>query len=146
MTARLINAITLISVAFAILVFIISYANFPDDVLIYMNSLGEPQVYITRDTLFYSLLAIAVIFNGAWMMARKVLLNSNKDFDNTIIGLGISQFLFNLFFATSIYFVNILNSRENFNYSNFGLFVYITGIALILSLIYTGLVRTVLKK
>ena len=131
---------------FAFLIFLISYANYPDDVLIYINAQGEPLQYIAKDMLFYSALAFAIIINSAFLGLHSILKKVNSELQLTLSGLSLSQLFFNLFFATSLYFVNILNSRENFDYSNFGYLIYVTGTLFLLGVIFTLVARVVLKK
>ena len=146
MTARLLNALAWASLIFTFLVVILSYANFPDDVLIYIKANGEPSLYLGKDTVFYSILAITVVFNLGWLGLGGIVKRTTPELEVTLGGLSVTRIGFNLFFATTIYFINILNSRENFDYSNFGYLIYITGALLIATLIYTAVARFVLKK
>ena len=146
MINRLINALAWVSLILAFTVFIVSYANFPEEVLVYINSAGEPVSYIGRNSLFYTGLFVAVIFNAAWLAFGGLLKNSTTDFSLTVSGVGITQITFNVFFASVIYFINLLNSRENFDYSNFGTIILVTGSLLIGALIFTVFARLILKK
>lgn len=146
MIDRLINALAWVSLGFAILVFIISYANFPEEVLVYIESTGAPILYVPKDTLFYLFLLVAILFNGGWLALKGVVNRTTPEYTQTVISLSVVQIFSNLFMATAIYFVNLLNSRENLDYSNFGLFIYVTGGLLIASLIFTLFTRFVLKK
>ena len=145
MITKFFTALSWISLILALIVFIISYASYPDDVLVYINSLGEPQLYLDRNSLFYGLLAIIIIFNLGWLTLGGIVKKSNPDQDLTPIGISLSQIFFNSFFATSVYFISILNSRENFNYSNFGYLIYVTGGLLIAALIFTVITRFLRK-
>jgi hypothetical protein len=124
----------------------VSYANFPDDVLVYINHAGEPQQYLAKDFLFYLLLAFFIAINAVLRTVKKMLSGQSGETVWSEAGSGAGQIFFNLFFASSVYFINILNSRENFNYSNFGYMIYVTGILLALALLFTGFARFVLKK
>lgn len=146
MTNKLLNALAWISLILAFFVFILSYANFPDEVLTYINANGEPELYLARDSFFYSFLALVVVINAIWMAARGVVSRTTPEMQQTIAGISLSQIFFNMFFATSVYFINILNSRENFNYSNFGYLIYVTGGLLIVAIIYTLVARLIIKK
>ena len=146
MVVRVLDALAWVSLILAFFVFIISYASFPDEVLVYIKASGEPALYLERDILFYSLLALAIIFNGGWLAMGGIIKKTTPGLTNTIAGLSLTQISFNFFFATSIYFVNLLNSRENFDYSNFGYLIYVTGGLLIAALIYTVFTRLILKK
>lgn len=146
MIIRLLNALAWASLIFSFLVFIICYANFPDEVLVYIKTSGEPVLFLGKDVVFYSILAITVIFNLGWLVLSGIVKRTTPNLESTIGGLSVTQIGFNLFFATSVYFINILNSRENFDYSNFGLLIYITGGFLIGAILYTAVARFILKK
>jgi len=79
-------------------------------------------------------------------MLGGIVKTSGSNSQLTQIGISLSQIFFNLFFATSIYFINILNSRENFNYSNFGYLIYVTGGLLLIALLFTIFSRFIRKK
>ena len=146
MAVRFFSALGLLSMIIAFLIFLVSYASFPDDVLVYINSLGEPQSYFSKDTLFYILVAFLIIVNATFIGLKSILNRNSLSLEMTEAGVFISQIFFNLFFASSVYFINILNSRENFNYSNFGYLIYVTGILLFAAIVYTVFTRYVLKK
>jgi hypothetical protein len=114
--------------------------------LIYINAKGQSVQYLEPDLLFYALLSVAILFNGGWLALGGVLRRTSPDLEYTINGVSLIQIAFNLFFGTAVYFINVLNSRENFDYSNFGLLIYITGGLLIAALVYTLVSRLVLKK
>ena len=131
---------------FAFFVLLFSYANYPEDVLVYVDSTGEPITYLSKGSIFYISLAFIVLINATLMGLRRMLKNQDAEMELTQVGLGISQIFFNLFFASSVYFISILNSRENFNYSNFGYLIYVSGILLLISILFTVFTRLVLKK
>ena len=146
MAARFFNALGGIIMIFAFFVLLLSYANYPEDVLVYLDSVGEPLTYLSKETIFYISLAFIVLINATIMGLRRILRNQEAELELSQIGLGITQIFFNFFFASSVYFISILNSRENFNYSNFGYLIYVSGILLLLSILYTIFTRLVLKK
>ena len=146
MVARFFSALGGIVMIFAFFVLLFSYANYPEEVLVYIDSVGEPLTYISKSTIFYIALAFIVVINATLMALRRILKNQDEEMALTQAGLGVSQIFFNLFFASSVYFISILNSRENFNYSNFGYMIYVTGILLLLSILFTVFTRLVLKK
>ena len=146
MAARFFSALGGITIIFSFLVLLISYANYPDDVLVYVDSVGEPVTYLSKNSIFYISLAFIVLINGTLIGLRRILKNQDAEMELTQAGLGITQIFFNLFFASSVYFISILNSRENFNYSNFGYLIYVSGILLLLSVLITVFIRLVLKK
>lgn len=146
MTARFFSALGGITTIFSFIVLLFSYANYPEDVLVYVDSVGEPLAYISKNILFYISLAFIVLINVTLIGLRRILKNQVAEMELTQAGLGITQIFFNLFFASSVYFISILNSRENFNYSNFGYLIYVSGILLLLAALITVFVRLVLKK
>ena len=131
---------------FAFFVLLFSYANYPENVLVYVDSTGEPITYLSKGSIFYISLAFIVLINATLMGLRRMLKNQDAEMELSQVGLGISQIFFNLFFASSVYFISILNSRENFNYSNFGYLIYVSGILLLISILFTVFTRFVLKK
>jgi len=146
MAVRFFSALGLFSTIVAFLIFLISYASFPEDVLVYVNNLGEPASYLSKDTMFYLLVAFLIITNAAFIGLKSIIRKNDLTLENTEAGVHVSQIFFNLFFASSVYFINILNSRENFDYSNFGYMIYVTGILLLLAIVFTLISGFVLKK
>ena len=146
MAARFFGALGSIIMIFAFLVLLFSYANYPEDVFVYVDGTGEPITYLSKGSIFYISLAFIVLINATLMGLRRMLKNQDAEMELTQVGLGISQIFFNLFFASSVYFISILNSRENFNYSNFGYLIYVSGILLLISILFTVFTRLVLKK
>ena len=111
-----------------------------------MDNSGEPLTYLSKSSIFYIALAFIVLVNIAITGLGRILKNQDNKMELTQSGLGISQIFFNLFLASSVYFISILNSQENFNYSNFGYMIYVTGILLLLSILFSAFTRLVLKK
>ena len=146
MAVRFFSALGGLTTLFSFIVLLISYANYPEEVLVYVNSLGEPITYLSKSLIFYIALAFIVLTNVTLIGLRRILINQDADMVLSPSGLGITQIFFNLFFGSSVYFISILNSRENFNYSNFGYLIYVTGILLLLAVLFTLYSRLVLKK
>jgi len=143
MAARFFGALGALATIFSFFVLIISYANYPEDVLVYINNSGDPVTYLSKSSMFYIALAFYIIINATLLGLRKIQDDEKNMFQ---VGLGVTQIFFNMFFSSSVYFINILNSRENFNYSNFGYLIYVTGVLLMVSILITAFVRIVLKK
>jgi len=146
MAVRFLGALAWIFMFISAFVFLISYAGFPEEVMVYLNELGEPPFYLSKNLMFYLTAAFAIAFNVALMVLNSILAKQNSNTELTQAGVSISQIFFNLFFSTSIYFINILNSRENFDYSNFGYQIYVTGFLLAASVVFVVYARLVLKK
>ena len=129
----------------AFVIFLLSYAGFPDDVLVYINEKGEPLQYVSKNLFFYLLLALQVVVNAAFLILNGILRKA-EEYRMTQMGVSSVQIFYNMFFAASVYLINILNSRENFNYSNFGYLIYVTGGLMVIALVYTIISRFILKK
>ena len=146
MAVRFISALAWIFFIIAFLVVLVSYANFPNDVLLSVDATGEPIAYLSKDILFYLVIAFLIVFNMALRLLKKMLAKGSGDQELTMLGVSLSQLFTNMFLATSIYFINILNSRENFNFSNFGYLIYVTGTLLLVAVLFTLVAKLVLKK
>lgn len=146
MINRLIYALAWVSLILAFAVFIISYANFPEEVLIYINQAGDPVMYLGRDALFYTGLLIAILFNGTWIASGGIIKKTSPSLKLTLTGIGVTQIAFNVFFASAVYFINLLNSRENLDYSNFGTIIMVTGTLLVMAMLFTVVARLIIKK
>ena len=143
MVARFFGALGALATIFSFMVLMLSYANFPDEVLVYVNNVGEPMSYLSKNSIFYIALAFYILINATLLGLKKIQKGEREVFQ---AGLGVTQIFFNLLFSSSIYFIKILNSRENFDYSNFGYLIYITGTILIISILVTAFIRVVLNK
>lgn len=146
MAVRFFGALAWIFMFISAFVFLIAYAGFPEEVMVYLNELGEPPFYISKNMMFYLTAAFAMAINMTLMVFKWILAKEPGPTELTQSGVSISQIFFNLFFSTSIYFINILNSRENFDYSNFGYQIYVTGFLLAASVVFVLYSRLVLKK
>jgi hypothetical protein len=146
MIARFFSALGGIATIFAFFVLLISYANYPDEVLVNVDNAGEPLTYLSKGSIFYISLAFFILTNITLIGLRRILKNQTTELLLSRAGLGITQIFFNLFLATSVYFIAILNSHENFNYSNFGYLIYVTAALFMLAIIFTIVTRFILKK
>ena len=63
MAARFFNALGGIIMIFAFFVLLLSYANYPAEVLVYVDSIGEPLTYLSKGSIFYISLAFIVPFH-----------------------------------------------------------------------------------
>jgi len=146
MIARFFSALGWISMIFSFFILLVSYANYPEEVLVYTDSAGEPLSYLSRGSIFYISLALFGLINFSLVVLRRIFKREDEEKELAQAGLGLTQIFANLFFASSMYFISILNSRENFDYSNFGYMIYLTGTLLTLSVIFTVYSRFILKK
>jgi uncharacterized membrane protein len=146
MTVRFISALAWIFFITTFFTILVSYANFPNEVLVSVNASGEPLAYLGKDLIFYLVVAFLIVFNMSLRLLKGMLAKGNDTIELTLIGVSLSQLFTNMFLATAVYFINILNSRENFNYSNFGYLIYVTGTLLAGAILFTLVARFILKK
>ena len=146
MVVRFFSGLGWIFFLFAFVAMILAYANFPDEVLVYINTNGEPVTYLPKGGLFYLLLAFVMLMNIAVLAVKRTMLSKKQEMVWTLSGLHLSQIFYNLFFASSVYFIAILNSSDVLDYSNFGFLVYVTGAFFTVALIYTLAAGLIVKK
>lgn len=145
MTFKITNAIRIITIIALVVVFFISYAGLPEQVLVLLDEKGAPVQYITRDFFFYSSLAFIVLGNALLYVLSAILIASTKKVLQLVANyLVVLTAIINFFFSVSLTFIGILNGRENFDYTNFAPFFYLSEglfavwlIAFIISLITT---------
>lgn len=145
MTYRITNVVRLVSIFALVIVFFISYAGLPEQVLVLLDDAGNPTQYITRDFFFYSALAFIVLGNALFYVLSAILISSTKNILKLVANyLVVLVALINFFISVSLTFIGILNGRENFDYSNFAPFFYLSEglfavwlIAFIISIITT---------
>jgi len=128
MTYKIANALRLISILILVVVFFIFYAGLPEQVLVLIDELGNPTLYFPRDTFFYGTLSILIVANALLYMLSILLSKSTQE---TLKGVANYSMLLavvvNVFFGVSLTFLGILNGRENFDYSSFAPFFYMSG-------------------
>ena len=132
MTSKVLRALGLISMIVVGIIFLFDYANYPEQVLLTMDSNGDPLLYLSKNSTFYSFLGIMAIVNISLILLSQLVgrnRNLTKIYRPWIWSLAV---LINVFFIISITFISILNSRENFNYSNFGYLIYVSLLLLFL--------------
>ena len=144
MTSKLLNSFRLLSIGILFIAYMLSYASLPERVLIAVDSQGNAELFLTKNMAFYAGMVLIVIVNLVLFLLIRLLKQKETNLSLVLIpwlsGLVI---LINLFFAFTVSFISILNSRENFDYSNFGFIVYLIGGMFIIWLI--GLLYSVLK-
>ena len=135
---RLLRTITLLG-ALASLFFL--YADAPQMVVIYKQ--GDFVYRISRSMLFYVMLGTIVVphflvgYTASFMKSLKLK-------EGTVNWFGALSIVVNIFLATSLIFIDILNSLENFDYNYFG---YLTVVALLLVVLWVGgMVSSLIKK
>lgn len=144
MTSKLLNNLRLLSIAILFIAYMLSYAGLPERVLIAVDSMGNAELFLTKNTAFYAGLVLIVIVNLVLFLLI-ILLKQRETSLSQVITSWLSGLiiLINLFFAFASSFISVLNSRENFDYSNFGFIVYLIGGMFIIWLV--GLIYSVSK-
>ena len=127
MTFKITNAIRIISIIVLAVVFFISYAGLPDEVLLLLDDAGNPAKYIDKDYYFYGALILLILTNVLIYVLAIILNKSTKPLTQVmstyIMALPITA---NIFFSVSLTFIAILNGQENFDYSSFAPFIYLS--------------------
>ncbi len=98
--------------------FMYMYASWPETVVVFDK--GEP-LSVSRELLFYMVLAITAIINTLVFVITRVFPESKTDFKSWFYGMVICL---NLFFVVAISFVTVFNSGEKFRYEEIGLAIY----------------------
>ena len=105
-----------------------SYANLPDRVLIGTDEFGNATNYIDKDFGFYITLSVFAVTNILFFLLLGLSKRLAADVAIIVFGwISALVVLINLFFAFGAAFIGILNSRENFDYSNFGYLIFVIG-------------------
>ncbi len=127
MTLRITNAFRVISIIVLVVVFFIAYAGLPEQVLILLDNGGNPTQYIGRSMFFYGTLVLLIITNLLFYVLGNLLRKSThiqaQTSSNFVFSLAI---IINIFFAVALTFLGILNGQENFDYSSFAPFIYLS--------------------
>jgi hypothetical protein len=105
-----------VMVLFAVLLY--GYAGWQESMII-IDEAGE-QVSLTRDALFYTLVAVFSLVNVLVYVIGKVYADQ-EDFRAWFHGLTIT---INIFFIIAMSLLAVYNSTENFDYSRIGFIVY----------------------
>ena len=127
MVFKITNSIRILSIIALVIVFFISYAGLPEQVLVLLDGDGAPVQYVTRNLIFYSSLAFIVLGNTLLYVLSAILIASPQKVFRVVANyIVVLTALINLFFIVSLSFISILNSRENFDYTNFAPFFYLS--------------------
>ncbi len=118
MAVKVFKAIWFLSLLIFLGVFMYNYAGLPEVVSL-VDSIESP-LSISREALFYSVLAIAAILNVFVFIISK-LYSSNPEFRGWFYGLITAL---NIFLIIGVNFVTLFNSAEKFDYSRIGNIIY----------------------
>lgn len=118
MAVKVFKAIWFLSLLIFLGVFMYNYAGLPEVVNL-VDSIDSP-LSLSREALFYSVLAIAAILNVFVFIINK-LYSSYPDFRGWFYGLITTL---NIFLIIGVNFVTLFNSAEKFDYSRIGNIIY----------------------
>ncbi|MFY8035564.1 MAG: hypothetical protein ACOVMQ_00280 [Cyclobacteriaceae bacterium] len=118
MSLKVFKAIWFLSLLIFLGVFMYNYAGLPEVVNL-EDSIDSP-LSLSREALFYSVLAVAAILNVFVFIISK-LYSSNPDFRGWFYGLITSL---NIFLIIGVNFITLFNSAEKFDYSRIGNIIY----------------------
>ncbi len=127
MRFKVINALRIISIIVLVIVFFIAYAGLPKQILLLLDAKSNPLYYLPKNYFFYTSLSVFILSNVLFyvlaVLFGKSIKPINKMVANYVLLLSI---VINVFFATALTFIAILNGQENFDYSSFAPFIYLS--------------------
>ncbi len=125
MTFKISNALRILSIILLVVVFFISYAGLPEQVLVLLDKNSNPVQYFNKHVFFYGTLAFFIITNTLFYILA-FLFNKSVSLIAQLVAkyLMLLTIIINIFFCVSITFIAILNGQENFDYSSFAPFIY----------------------
>ena len=127
MTLKITNALRIISIIILVVVFFISYAGLPEQVLVFLDGEGNPAQYLAKNYFFYGTLTTLILSNTLLYVLAIILGKSTNDLNQIIANhLMTLSIVINIFFSVSLTFIGILNGQENFDYSTFAPFIYLS--------------------
>ena len=118
MVIKIVKGVWFMSLLVTVAIFMYVYASLPDRIL-----LGGDESYpsISRNGLFYSMLALLAIFNSLVFAISRLFLDRHELFLSWFYGLVI---FLNLFLVVVMQFTNLLNSHEKYDYDEIGYIIY----------------------
>ncbi len=127
MTLKISNALRIISIIILVFVFFIAYAGLPEQVLIFLDGEGNPTQYLDKNYFFYATLAVLTVSNTL-IYVLAIMLGKSTVTLNQIIATHLMTLaiVINVFFSVALTFIGILNGQENFDYSSFAPFIYLS--------------------
>jgi len=118
MALKVIKAVWFVSLIIFLGVFMYNYASLPETVTVIESE--DTSLSISRDGVFYTVLAVAGILNLFVFVINK-LFTSKPDFRSWFYGLIVT---FNVFLIIGINFVALYNSSEKFDFEAIGSIIY----------------------
>jgi hypothetical protein len=118
MIYKIFKAVWFFSLLATLALLLYVYASLPQEVTLLE---GQEPISISREVLFYSLLAVMAFVNVLVFVVRILFTEKQNDFKTWFYGFVIAL---NFFFVTLINFSGVSNSGERFDYSNIGFLIY----------------------
>jgi len=129
MISRIFSAVRFLSILPLFIVLLFVYANISESVGLSIDEAGNPVNFISKNAFFYLSLTILVTINASIHMLvnlyRKTSSDTPKYREALLIWLNGLMILLNLFFITSLVFINAYNSLEILNLDYYGMVVFI---------------------
>ena len=127
---RPVNVLWAISLAGVAAVLLYVYASIPDEVVIYKAT--DTDYRITRELFFYASLITIVLPNMVVAIVGYFLKTMKVD-QTTVSWFNLFPVIVNIYLVIALFFVEILNSLEKFDFHYFG---YLTVVGLIFLLLW----------
>jgi uncharacterized membrane protein len=118
MIVKVFKATWFFSLMATVAAFLYVYASLPEVILLRE---GEGALSISRETLFYSTLALLTILNSLIFIISKLYVHHPDYFRAWFYGLMV---FLNLFVIVVLEFLNVYNSGEKYNYDSLGIVIY----------------------
>ncbi len=118
MIVKIFKGVWFLSLLATLAIFMYVYASLPESILVWE---GEVSQSISRDGLFYSIVALLAIFNTLIFIISRLYSDKNEYFRAWFFGLVT---FFNLFLVVALQFLNLYNSQERFDYESIGSIIY----------------------
>ena len=115
MIVKVFKGVWFFSLLATVAIFLYVYASLPADI-----QLREDRA-ISRDTLFYTTLAILTLFNALIFAMSRLYAGRDDYFRAWFYGLMV---FLNLFIVVSLQFLNVYNSQEKYSYDSIGFVIY----------------------
>ncbi len=139
MTVKVFKAIWFLSLLIFLGVFMYNYAGLPE--IVNLVDSGDSPLSLSRESLFYSVLAVAAILNVFVFVISK-LYSAQPDFRAWFYGLITA---INIFLIIGVNFVTLYNSAEKFDYPRIGNIIFGSLILVILWTV-SWPIYTIIKK
>jgi hypothetical protein len=118
MALKISRGVWLVSILGVLAALLTVYASMPEEVMLLQE--GVSYISTTKEILFYVALGMITVAN-ALVFIVSFLYKPHENFRAWFNGLIV---IVNIFFVITLFFLNVTNSTERFNYSNIGFLLY----------------------